>query len=346
MKFGLGGLGSADVHQGIRNAVLAEKSDFNGIWMADHIIGANLESQWVEVWSVLSAIATKTKRVMLYCGVTDPLRRHPAQTAQTLATLDQISNGRAGVAIGAGESMNLLPFGIEWRNEPLLRLREATEVVKTLLLSSPNRPVNYIGKHFNLKNAFLQIESVQKPRPPVFIGALGEKNRELTGEIGDGWCSWLQSMETLEKSIGDIRKGAKRAGRKPEEITIALNLPVTLDDDEENAFKAIRDGVREELVLERRVLNSMGYTDSFSKELAIQWNVPSKESYEALQQAKKLVPRKAIEAVASFGNIEKCIKKIEERAKAGVDWIIVGNYGPNFAEVLNMFREKIIPYFG
>ncbi|MEM2111716.1 MAG: LLM class flavin-dependent oxidoreductase [Candidatus Bathyarchaeia archaeon] len=345
VKFGLGGLGSSDVQMGIKHAMLAEKSGFDGIWMADHILGANLNSTWVEVWSVLAAIAVKTKRVRLYCGVTDPLRRHPAQTAQTLATLDRISNGRAGIAVGAGESMNLLPFGLDWRTEPLLRLREATEVIKMLLESSPAKPVKYKGKHFQLKDAFLQIEPVQKPRPPVFIGALGPKNRELAGEIADGWCSWLQSLKTLKESIEDIRRGAERAGRNLEDFEIALNVPFAISNDLEEAWKAIQDGVREELVLERRVLNSMGYTDPFKKELAIQWTLPSKESFNRLTEAKKLVPKEAIEAVSAIGDVETCIKKIEERVELGVNWIIVGNYGPNYERTLKIFQKEIIPYF-
>ncbi len=238
IKFGLGGLAANDVHEGIAHAVDAEKSGFHGIWMADHIIGANLNSQWMEVWTVLAAIAMKTKHMRLYCGVTDPLRRHPAQTAQTLATLDRLSDGRAGVAIGAGESMNLLPFGMEWRDEPLMRLREATEVVKLLLGSSPRQPVEYKGKFFQLTNAFLQIEPVQKPHPPVFIGALGKKNRELTGEISDGWCSWLQSIQTLKESIEDIRFGAKKSGRQLRDIELALNLPMAISEDWDEAWNA------------------------------------------------------------------------------------------------------------
>ncbi|MEM2112471.1 MAG: LLM class flavin-dependent oxidoreductase, partial [Candidatus Bathyarchaeia archaeon] len=102
VKFGLG-LGVADVNENIKNAVFAEKCGFNGVWMADHIGGLIASEIWGEAWTTLTAIAVKTKHLRLYCAVTEPLRRHPAQTAQTVATLDRISNGRAGIAVGAGE---------------------------------------------------------------------------------------------------------------------------------------------------------------------------------------------------------------------------------------------------
>jgi alkanesulfonate monooxygenase SsuD/methylene tetrahydromethanopterin reductase-like flavin-dependent oxidoreductase (luciferase family) len=176
----------------------------------------------------------------------------------------------------------------------------------------------------------------------VLIGALGKKNRELTGEIADGWCSWLQSIQTLKESIEDIRRGTKKSGRQLRDIELALNLPMALSEDWDKAWNAIQDGVREELVLERRVLKSMGYTQPFEKDLAIQWNIPSQESSKRLNEAKKLVPKEAIEAVAAVGDVETCIKKIEERAKLGVNWIIVGNYGPDFSKTLGIFKKEII----
>ncbi len=345
VKFGLG-LGVADVKENVRNALLAEKHGFDGIWMADHIGGLLPTELWDEAWITLAAIAVQTKKVRLYCGVTDPVRRHPAQTSQTVATLDRISDGRAGLGIGAGESMNLLPFGMEWRIKPLLRLREGVEVIKLLLESSPSNPVNYGGKYFQLKNAFLQIKAVQKPRPTILIGALGSKNREMAGEIADGWCSWFQSVQTLKEGVEDIHRGAKKVGRQLENFEIAVRVPFAISDDVEKAWEAIQDGTRLCLIFERNVLRSMGFTESFTKDLAIQWAMPSQEFTERLNKAKKLVPRKAVEAVASFGNADSAIDKIEKYAKLGANWIVIDNYGPDYDKTLEVFTKKIMPYFG
>jgi len=276
VKFGLG-LGVADVRENVRNSLLAEKHGFDGVWMADHMGGLPSEL-WEEAWITLAAIAVQTKKIRLYCGVTDPIRRHPAQTSQTVATLDRISDGRAGLGIGAGESMNLLPFGMEWRIKPLSRLREAVEVIKLLLESSPLNRLNYEGEYFQLKNAFLQTKAVQKPRPPILIGALGSKNREMAGEIADGWCSWLQSEQTLKEGIEDIHRGAKKVGRQLEKFEIAVHVPFAISDDPEKAWEAVQDGTKMDLVFERNILRSMGYAEFFTRDLAIQWAMLQKSS--------------------------------------------------------------------
>ncbi|MEM2111326.1 MAG: LLM class flavin-dependent oxidoreductase, partial [Candidatus Bathyarchaeia archaeon] len=152
-------------------------------------------------------------------------------------------------------------------------------------------------------------------------------------------------LKTLKESIEDIRRGAERAGRNLEDIEIALSVPFAISDKPEEAWEAIQEGTKLCLVFERNVLRSMGYTEPFSKDLTIQRGLLSQSFTERLNKAKELVPREAVEAVAAFGNVDAAIEKIEERVKLGVDWIIVGNYGPNYERTLKIFQKEIIPYF-
>jgi phthiodiolone/phenolphthiodiolone dimycocerosates ketoreductase len=110
--------------------------------MADHIGGLIASVIWGSLDN-FDRNSCENQTHKTFCCMTDPFRRHPAQTAQAVATLDRFSNGRVGIGVGAGESMNLLPFGLDWRTENVLRLKEATEVIKLLFDSSSAKPVKY-----------------------------------------------------------------------------------------------------------------------------------------------------------------------------------------------------------
>lgn len=337
------------IEESINYAVIAEKYGFDSIWSDDHILVTNPEvgikpgTCVPEVWTRLAAIGMRTQLVKLVCAVTDPLRRHPAQTAQALATLDRLTGGRAILGIGAGEAMNLYPFGIDSRLS-LQRLRESVEVIKRLLISSSKSPVTYKGRFYQLRGAFLQINPVQKPRPPIYIGALGPRNRELTGEIADGWCGWLQTPEILREYIQDIRKGAERVGRSLDEIDIASLLPTAISTNREEYRHAI-DEVKKDLVLERNALEKMGYPTPFKGDLAIQYLIPSLDSWRRLLEARASIPDSAVERVSAFGEVDDCIERIETLKEAGIKHIVIANYGPDYKRTLEHFKEKIIPYF-
>ncbi|MGH2400226.1 MAG: LLM class flavin-dependent oxidoreductase, partial [bacterium] len=84
-----------------------------------------------DVYSTLSVIASQTHRLHLGPGVTNPYSRHPALTAVAVATLDEISDGRAVLGIGAGGT-NHAVLGIR-RERPATAIREAIRVIRTLL---------------------------------------------------------------------------------------------------------------------------------------------------------------------------------------------------------------------
>src|SRR4030081_393508 len=90
-------LGNVPVAQMVERAKLAEAHGYDTLWVAD-------ERFYREVYSTLAILAQHTKRVHLGTCVTDPFARHPALTAMAIATLDEISGGRALLGICAGVS--------------------------------------------------------------------------------------------------------------------------------------------------------------------------------------------------------------------------------------------------
>src|SRR5215510_4202692 len=124
MRIGLLMLGDAPVQVMLERARRAEAVGYDTVWVAD-------ERFYREVYSCLTHFAGHTSKVLLGPCVTDPYSRHPALTAMVIATLDEISGGRAILGIGAGIS-GFAELRIS-RRMPARAIREMIEVVQALL---------------------------------------------------------------------------------------------------------------------------------------------------------------------------------------------------------------------
>ena len=148
----------------VEQGIAAERAGFDSFWFPDHFIDDNIYIEHSETWTVLTAVGLKTKDILIASGVTDHLRRHPSATAHILATLDVLTSGRTILGIGAGEKMNLTPFGIDW-TKPVAKLREAVQVILRLWSSSPRNPVDYDGEFYKPRKAFLADKSDTEASP-------------------------------------------------------------------------------------------------------------------------------------------------------------------------------------
>src|SRR5262249_34324512 len=128
LRFGAGLLGhysrAYPVSRVAELGALCERLGFDSYWVADQ--------RWMrDVWGSLTATALRRSHIHLGTRVTDPYVRHPALTAVAVASLDELSGGRAILGLGAGGS-GFREMGIE-RKKPVTALREAIELIRRLL---------------------------------------------------------------------------------------------------------------------------------------------------------------------------------------------------------------------
>lgn len=323
-----------------RIARKTEEFGFDGFWLPDHILMVP-QGFMPDVWGLLSAIAVKTERMDLGTGVTCPHRRHPAVLAQSSATLDELSEGRFILGIGAGESMNLDPFGIEW-DRPVTRMVESIEVVRKLW---KQEKVDYEGKFFKMKGAFLQMEP---RRIPIYVGANGPTTRRITGKMGDGWVPITESPATYEKHLKDVRRGAKEEGRSPSEIDMALQVYTGITDDEKERTR-LRMYPTSQLAMDSRKLEAAGYDVELPEGISpghyFEELLPGEETSPKLLEMVEHIPPEAADEFSIFGDKDECVDKIERYIEAGVERFCFINVGPDPKEVLRIYGEEIIPYF-
>src|SRR6266436_5297464 len=153
-------LGDAPIAQLVERARLAEANGYSRVWLAD-------ERFYREVYSCLGQLAAHTSSVLLGPCVTDPYTRHPALTAMAIATLDEISGGRATLGIGAGIS-GFAELGIE-RRKPACAIRESIELIRALLRGET---VDFDGEVIAGDQSRLSF-SPPRPAVPIYVASNG-----------------------------------------------------------------------------------------------------------------------------------------------------------------------------
>lgn len=324
-----------------RIAKVNEEAGFDSIWIPDHLLFIP-PGIVPEAWSTLAATATVTEKATLGTCVSDPHRYHPAVLAQKVATVDQISGGRVILGLGAGEAMNLEPFGIEWK-KPVSKLIEAVTIIRKLW---SGEVLNYEGRFWRLRDAFLQISPI-KGRVPIYFGANSPRTLKLTGEMADGWLSIPLSPRLYKERLKLIKEGAERAGRSLDDLDMGVYLYTSVAENAEDAYKRI-ETIKSQVIPSPELLREAGYDIELPEELQ------SISYFKALLNSEwvqkfltygELIPREAAIEFSIAGTVEDCINKIDEFIKAGVKHFLLLNVGPDPRQVMKAYSEEIIPHF-
>ncbi|MGV9766683.1 LLM class flavin-dependent oxidoreductase [Micromonospora tulbaghiae] len=165
------GGGTLTVAELVALGELAERAGWDGVFLEDYLVHhAGDDPPTWDPWLVLAAIAGRTERVRLGTAVTALPRRRPAKLAREVLTLDHLSGGRAGVAVGVGDSgdRGLAAFG-----EPTdLKTRAAMldEGLDLLVGLLGGEPITHHGVHYRAEGVALRPPPVQSPRVPVWVG--------------------------------------------------------------------------------------------------------------------------------------------------------------------------------
>ncbi|NHJ40938.1 MAG: TIGR03560 family F420-dependent LLM class oxidoreductase [Asgard group archaeon] len=218
-------------------ALEAEKIGYDSIWSSDHLFLDNKseERNCMEAWTLLSALASVTKKIRLGTLVTCNSYRYPSILAKIAATVDMISNGRLFFGFGAGwKEIEYNAYGIPFPStkERLYQMEEAIEIIKKLW-TEPK--VTYNGKYYQIKDAFSAPKPVQKPWPPIMIGGMGEKILlRMVAKHAD-WCNFFLRPNT-ERALKILEAHCKTLGRDYNEIgksLFAVGIPIFVSKSED-----------------------------------------------------------------------------------------------------------------
>jgi 5,10-methylenetetrahydromethanopterin reductase len=146
--------------------VAAEELGLDEVWVADEGVAR-------EPGPVLAAAAIKTSRIRLATGITSPLLRHPGAVASTMATLDELSDGRAVLGLGLGGALTLDPLGIVV-DRPVAVMRTAIETARSVLRRTAS-------EHYEPPSHAMPARDV-----PIWVGARGPQLVRTAARAADG----------------------------------------------------------------------------------------------------------------------------------------------------------------
>lgn len=193
----------------------------------------------------LSQASLQTSRIQLGTGLATIMTRTPFETANLIADVDEMSNGRAILGIGLGTPQFMTHFHGAPPTRPLRRMREyVSQIRASWEYMTTGEPVTLKGELYTIDippGMPWGLRPMARPQIPIYVAALGPKMLSLCGEIADGVLGALYPLDYLKNVVhASVAAGAKKAGRNPSEIDIASETVCSVHPDRAEAFRRAR----------------------------------------------------------------------------------------------------------
>jgi phthiodiolone/phenolphthiodiolone dimycocerosates ketoreductase len=336
-----------DESQVITACQIADRMDYDSIWAMDHSNVPQWKNAIVnDAWIMLAAIGVLTQNVEVGTCVTDAIRRHPSAIALSTITLDRVTKGRGVLGIGAGEAQNVVEFGIDF-TKPVAKFREQLEVIHRLFESGTDNHVSYSGEYYKLNGASLQTKSIRKPRPPIYIAAGAPKTLELCAKYGDGWIPIGYTPELFRNHVNVIKENAKKIGRDISGFQFANDVDIYFSDDGEEAWNKMKNAVKVSLYKPEllKVHNIIQDSEFDFRRYFTEYAMNKPELMEQMKRAALKIPDSVARTAIGVGKPDDVIQMLDRFIKAGTNHFIIRFWGDGYFKNIEMFGNKVIPYF-
>jgi alkanesulfonate monooxygenase SsuD/methylene tetrahydromethanopterin reductase-like flavin-dependent oxidoreductase (luciferase family) len=217
----------------LHRALRCEELGIGSLWLYDHLYGPGRpEIQSLEAWTLASALLSRTERLRVGHMVLCNQFRHPVVLAKMATTLDQISGGRLQLGIGSGSIEDEhTRTGMEWGTfrERSERLGESLEI---LAQAFANNVIDFAGTHYTVRDMPINPGPVQRPRPPIIVGGVGEKyTLPLVARYADVWNVPTYALGELEQKVSLLRSNCEAIERDPDSIVLSVEAVMALAPD-------------------------------------------------------------------------------------------------------------------
>lgn len=330
MKFGIRFIDYlGTVKERVELTVLAEQAGFEYVWYPHDTFMHN-------TWVLTSAAATATSTIKIGSVGTNPFTTNPAEIATYIASLDELSDGRAVLGLGLHTHKMVEWTGTDASNS-ISATREATEIIRALFRGET---VDYRGSQFQWTDqCYLRFKPLRS-EVPIYICAFGEEYLALSGEIGDGSLPMITPPESASYMVPAITKGATAIGRNPKEVDISGCAWLSLAADPSAPTDILRQMISYfGWGLEAPALATIGLTpEDFAPIKAL---IDAGEYERAADSVTNEMCRLAL-----AGTPKQVIEQIERLAGLGITQVNLGGpIGPDPKEAIRLMGEQVIPYF-
>ena len=326
--------------------LMATASGVDSFWVADHLnsllprsiatpgylgvvkLVPKLDAQF-EPWTMLGYLASRNRfaRLRLGVGVTDASRRHPAVTAQAVATLHSITRGRAILGIGVGEREANEPYGVDW-TKPVARFEEAIATIRALW-NSGGELISRESPYFPLRNAVFDLAPYRGKWPEIWIAARGPRMLRVTGRYADAWFPGLLSRpKDYASGLEAVQTAASNAGRDPSSITPALSIFVVTGRSRDDVEQAVNSDAAKAFALnfpgqmwtDHGVQHPLGHDFAGAQDL-----IPQTLDEQTVRSYIKNVPASLLKDAFLVGTPDEVIDQAAQWRDHGVRYLVVSN---------------------
>jgi probable F420-dependent oxidoreductase len=244
LGFALPHIGPIATGENIRRAAEeAEKLGYHSLWTnervlvplhpktpypgtADGVLNVEYNTHF-EHLSVLTYASAVTSTIRLGVSVINIPFYNPVMLGRRVATMDQLSDGRVTLGVGLAWSedecdVNNVPFKE--------RGRIGEEAMEALLAVWGPDPVEYHGKHFDIPLSIIGPKPVQKPHPPLLVGAFVPKALDRAGRLADGFTGCCAPVDALISMMNAVKDAAQARGRDASSLQVVMRCLVTRTD--------------------------------------------------------------------------------------------------------------------
>ena len=341
MKFGVGMAPVESLAKVVSIAKLAEELGFGQLVHADQRFNGEKD-----VFVTLAADAMNTSSIQLGPCVSDPFSRIPAMLALAIASIDELSGGRAVLGIGAGGS-GFPQMHLE-RKQANLALRESITIIRDLFTGGT---VDFDGTVFKLTGAKLRFDV--RPDLPILLATRSPMNLQLAGELADGAIiATYTSKEQLRFAVDHIRTGAAKAGRNPDEVRLISWVYTSISEDGVQAVDNVRPFVTQALVNTSPAAYPeilKGFDEDVLSFLS-KCHDMGREGRTVAQADRTYLTDEVIKRFSVAGTAEDCIARIKEIESFGINEIWLRCFSAPYSEsehekVIVPFAEQVMPNF-
>ncbi len=212
-------------------AVQAEEAGFDAVWLYDHLLyrfpDRGTMGVW-EVWTFLSAIAEATQRAELGTIVMCTAFRNPALLAKMAETLDEVSEGRLILGLGAGwHQPEFDAFGIPFDHKAG-RFEEALQIIVPLIREGK---VDFRGKYYSAPECEIRPRGPRAGQLPILVAAGKPRMLQLTARYADSWnTAWLGLPTLLGERRERLEAACREVGRDPQTLEVTVGVSVAFPD--------------------------------------------------------------------------------------------------------------------
>ena len=328
------------VQEAVEQVQLADRLGIDYAWAVEHhFLDEYSHCSASDVF--LSALAAKTENIRVGFGIRQviPNYNHPSRTAESIAMLDLLSNGRVDFGIGEGATrLELHGYGIPAKDKRAMSF-ESAEQIANMMVMDPYP--GYEGKSFSMPCRNVLPKPFQKPHPPMWLACTNRKTIEVAARNGLGALaftfvdseearSWADTYYSIIKSDECVPLGHRV------NANIAVVAGFSLHEDADEAFRRGADG----FAFFRYAVNALVANDTRPGRSRL-W-----EEYEALRDGRDLpmIVAPGIGTPAQFSD------HIREFQTAGVDQIIFLQQGgknrhEHICAGLELFADRVLPQF-